>query len=92
MMTLHENQDLFEEILFAASHDVKDGGLGVKRMFLEKDYWVTRSLRMLAESRFAEQDVVRNTSQMARSSSTSEATGSSGQGAWRGLQDTEEYR
>lgn len=39
---------------------MKDGGLGVKRMFLEKDYWVTRSLRMLAESRFAEQDVVRN--------------------------------
>ena len=57
MMTLHENRELFEEILFVASHDVKDGGLGVKRMFLEKDYWVTRSLQMLAESRFAEQAV-----------------------------------
>lgn len=57
MMNLHENQELFEEVLFVASHDVKDGGLGVKRMFLEKDYWVTRSLQMLAESRFAEQAV-----------------------------------
>ena len=38
MMNLHENQELFEEVLFVASHDVKDGGLGVKRMFLEKDY------------------------------------------------------
>ena len=57
MMTLHENQELFDEILFVASHDVEDGGLGVKRMLLEKDYWVTRSLRMLAESRFANQAV-----------------------------------
>lgn len=57
MMTLHENRELFEEVLFAASHDEKDGGLGVRRMFLEKDYWVTRSLQLLSESRFSEQAV-----------------------------------
>ena len=27
MMNLHENQELFEEVLFVASHDVKDGGI-----------------------------------------------------------------
>lgn len=28
MMNLHENQELFEEVLFVASHDVKDGAYG----------------------------------------------------------------
>ena len=68
MMTLHENQELFEEILFVASHDVKDGGLGVKRMFLEKDYWVTRSLRMLSESRFAEEAVFKGGTSLSKAS------------------------
>ena len=68
MMNLHENQELFEEILFVASHDVKDGGLGVKRMFLEKDYWVTRSLQMLAESKFAEQAVFKGGTSLSKAS------------------------
>lgn len=56
-MKLHENTELFEELLTAASQPEKQGGLGVRQAFLEKDYWVTRSLQMLAESRFAEQAV-----------------------------------
>ena len=40
-----------------ASHPVEEGGIGVKLEFLEKDYWVTRSLKMLAKSRFVDQAV-----------------------------------
>ena len=56
-MNLHKDRDIFEEILTAASLPVEQGGIGVRFAFLEKDYWVTRSLRNLAESRFANQAV-----------------------------------
>ena len=56
-MNLHENTELFAELLTAASLPEEKGGLGIRQAFLEKDYWVTRSLKMLAESRFAEQGV-----------------------------------
>lgn len=56
-MNLHEDTELFAELLTAASQPEERGGLGIRQAFLEKDYWVTRSLRMLAESRFAEQAV-----------------------------------
>jgi predicted nucleotidyltransferase component of viral defense system len=56
-MNLHDNTDLFAELLTAASQPEERGGLGIRQAFLEKDYWVTRSLQMLAESRFSEQAV-----------------------------------
>ena len=56
-MNLHENREVFEEVLTAASLPVEQGGIGVRLAFLEKDYWVTRALRNLAESRFANQAV-----------------------------------
>ena len=33
-MRLHENRDLFSD----ASQPVEDGGLGIKSIFIEKDY------------------------------------------------------
>ncbi len=56
-MMLHENTELFVELLNAASQPEERGGLGVRQAFLEKDYWVTHSLRLLSESRFADQAV-----------------------------------
>lgn len=56
-MNLHEDSNVFEDILTAASLSVDQGGIGVRHAFLEKDYWVTRALRNLAESRFASQAV-----------------------------------
>lgn len=56
-MNLHENREVFEEVLTAASLPVEQGGIGVRLAFLEKDYWVTRTLQNLAESRFANQAV-----------------------------------
>lgn len=55
-MNLHENQELFAELLIAASQPEERGGLGIRQAFLEKDYWVTRSLQLLAEdqARFKE--------------------------------------
>ena len=37
-MRLHENRDLFSDALQAASQPVEDGGLGIKSIFIEKDY------------------------------------------------------
>ena len=48
-MNLHENKELFAELLTAASQLEEQGGLGIRQAFLEKDYWVTRSLQMLAD-------------------------------------------
>ena len=56
-VNLHENREVFEEVLTAASLPVEQGGVGVRLAFLEKDYWVTRALQNLAESRFANQAV-----------------------------------
>ena len=41
-MNLHENKQLFEDAILAASQSREDGGLGIKQVFLEKDYWITR--------------------------------------------------
>ncbi len=47
-MKLHENQELFSDALQAASQPVEDGGLGIKSIFIEKDYWICRSLALMA--------------------------------------------
>ena len=49
-MKLHENKELFHDIILAAERPVEEGGLGIKSLFIEKDYWITRSLKMLSEN------------------------------------------
>lgn len=52
-MNLHDNRQLFADAIMAASQRKEDGGLGINQVFIEKDYWITRSLKMLSESRDA---------------------------------------
>ena len=47
-MRLHENWELFSDALQAASQSREDGGLGIKSIFIEKDYWICRSLALMA--------------------------------------------
>ena len=43
-MRLHENRDLFSDALQAASQPVEDGGLGIKSIFIEKDWTTGKSV------------------------------------------------
>ena len=43
-MRLHENWELFSDALQAASQPIEDGGLGIKSIFIEKDYWIFISM------------------------------------------------
>lgn len=47
-MKLHENSGLFADAIQAASRPKEEGGLGVKSVFIEKDYWICRSLALMA--------------------------------------------
>ncbi len=47
-MRLHVNWALFSDALQAASQSKEDGGLGIKSIFIEKDYWICRSLALMA--------------------------------------------
>lgn len=49
-MNLHDDKDLFAEIVLRASQPVEVGGLGINAGFIEKDYWITRSLQQLSSS------------------------------------------
>jgi hypothetical protein len=51
MMNLHEEESLFGEIIAAASLPVSQGGLGIKPIFIEKDYWICRSLQLMSRSK-----------------------------------------
>lgn len=44
-MNLHENKKLFADAVLATAQH-----LGIAPVFVEKDYWITRSLKLLAES------------------------------------------
>lgn len=44
-MNLHEDKKLFADAIFAAAEY-----LDINPVFVEKDYWITRSLKMLAQS------------------------------------------
>ncbi|MCF0207499.1 MAG: nucleotidyl transferase AbiEii/AbiGii toxin family protein, partial [Bacteroidales bacterium] len=48
-MKLHENPELFSDAIIAASRPISEGGLGIKDIFIEKDYWISRSLQMLSK-------------------------------------------
>lgn len=47
-MRLHENTQLFADAIEAAARPVQEGGLGIKSIFIEKDYWICRSLSLMA--------------------------------------------
>lgn len=47
-MRLHEDRGLFADAIQAASRSVEEGGLGIRDIFIEKDYWICRSLRLMA--------------------------------------------
>lgn len=49
-MNLHDNSELFSDIIDAASLPVHEGGLGISATFIEKDYWITRSLQLLSRA------------------------------------------
>lgn len=48
-MKLHTDQQLFKDAVNFASRPATDGGLGISPLFIEKDYWVSRSLKLMAE-------------------------------------------
>lgn len=48
-MRLHEDAKLFKEVISFASRPTEEGGLGISPLFIEKDYWICRSLRLMAE-------------------------------------------
>lgn len=47
-MDLHNNQDLFSELLQATAE-----AMGLPQVYIEKDYWVTKALQHLAQSPYA---------------------------------------
>jgi len=50
-MNLHENKDAFTAAIQLASAPKEEGGLGIKQIYIEKDYWICRSLKQLSESK-----------------------------------------
>lgn len=47
-MRLHENKLLFAQAITAAGQPTENGGLGINPLFIEKDYWISRSLKLMA--------------------------------------------
>ena len=43
-MNLHENKKLFTDAVLAAAEQ-----LDIKAVYIEKDYWITRSLKLMAQ-------------------------------------------
>ena len=44
-MNLHENKKLFTDAVLAASEY-----LDIRPVYIEKDYWITRSLKLMAQN------------------------------------------
>ncbi|EOA58517.1 hypothetical protein HMPREF1214_02089 [Bacteroides sp. HPS0048] len=49
-MKLHESKQLFADAIEAAARPIPEGGLGIKSIFIEKDYWICRSLALMAKA------------------------------------------
>lgn len=49
-MNLHENRQLYADVIDAASRPKEQGGLGILAPFIEKDYWITRALKLMCEA------------------------------------------
>ena len=50
-MNLHEETQTFKAAIQLASSPIEEGGLGINEVFLEKDYWICRSLKQLSRSK-----------------------------------------
>lgn len=50
-MILHEETQTFKAAIQLASSPVEEGGLGINEAFIEKDYWICRSLKQLSHSK-----------------------------------------
>jgi len=48
-MRLHENRQLFNDAILAASRPKDEGGLGIKSIFIEKDYYFILTLVKLKD-------------------------------------------
>ena len=53
-MNLHENKDVFTAAIQLASTPKQEGGLDIKQIYIEKDYWICRSLKQLSECKESE--------------------------------------
>ena len=53
-MNLHENKDIFTAAIQLASTPKQEGGLSIKQIYIEKDYWICRSLKQLSECKESE--------------------------------------
>ncbi len=51
-MNLHENKKMFTDAVLAASEQ-----LHIKTVYIEKDYWITRSLKLMAQNPNAERAI-----------------------------------
>ena len=51
-MKLHEDKELFADVIARAAEHPSKSGLGVRPQFIEKDYWISNSLKHLSESRY----------------------------------------
>lgn len=49
-MKLHQDKQLFAEIISLASEHPVNGGLGIGAQFIERDYWITNALSDLSKS------------------------------------------
>lgn len=47
-MNLHTDAQLFRDAVSFASRPLEEGGLGISPIFIEKDYWISRSLKLMA--------------------------------------------
>lgn len=56
-MNLHDDRSLFAAAVQLASKSKEEGGLGIKPIFIEKDYWICRSLKSLSNNEVADKAV-----------------------------------
>lgn len=56
-MNLHTDPQLFKEAVNMAARPIADGGLGINPLFIEKDYWICRSLALMAKGDLNRQTV-----------------------------------
>lgn len=56
-MNLHKDPQLFKEAVNMAARSIADGGLGINPLFIEKDYWICRSLALMVKGDLSRQTV-----------------------------------
>lgn len=66
MTNLHDDKKMFNDVLIAAAQPMSEGGIGINLVMLEKDYWLTRALQLLAESQFVEQAVFKGDTSLSK--------------------------